>query len=194
MKHWSLLRNMPLRFLKLYKKFLTTCFVVVFESNGPAASSIRLKCSIVSVGGGALLNFAILCRTSIASASFPLLIRNFGDSWKGNTKYRRKKTTRVTQPRTITSYRQPILLETVQHGAPAATEWQDGRVEAHRYLAAVPYAIPEAATTPTGCHMESRNTRNRRFCGRNSREMVASIGILPPRPSDARKYIPQIAE
>lgn len=187
MKLCSLLRNNPFKCLKLPRKFLRTFFVVWELLIGSDVRSISWSCSTVNSGGGALLNFAILCNTSIASASLPLLIRNFGDSWKWNTKYRRKNTVNVMQPSTITSYRQPILLDTVQQGSPASTAWHEGRVGSHRYLAAVPYAIAEATTTPIGCHIDSNETKNLLFWGRNSRAMVASMGMLPPKPREARK-------
>ena len=84
MKDWSLLVKRAFKCLKLLKKSLTTCLVVVAASSGaalsPDSASIAAKCSSVKVGGGALLYFAILCKTSIASASLPRERRNFGDS------------------------------------------------------------------------------------------------------------------
>jgi hypothetical protein len=80
-----------------------------------------------------------------------------------------------------------MLLDTVQHACPAATAWHDGSFGAQRYLAAVPYAIPDATTTPMGCQSERSATRYRRFWGRNSSAIVASIGMFPPRPMEERK-------
>jgi hypothetical protein len=82
-------------------------------------------------------------------------------------------------------YLQPILLETEQQGSPSPV--QAGKVVSQRYLAAVPYAMADATTTPIGCHMLMREIRYRRFGGMNSRAMVASIGMFPPRPMLARK-------
>jgi hypothetical protein len=47
--------------------------------------------------------------------------------------------------------------------------------------------MPEATTTPMGCQSERSETRLRRFCGRNSSAMVASIGMFPPSPMEERK-------
>lgn len=45
-----------------------------------------------------------------------------------------------------------------------------------------PYAMALHTTTPTGWKIESRASRNRRFCGMNSKQMVVSIGMFPPMP------------
>jgi len=42
-------------------------------------------------------------------------------------------------------------------------------VVGHRYLGTVPKVMADATTTPIGCQMESKDKRNRRFCGKNSR-------------------------
>ena len=43
--------------------------------------------------------------------------------------------------------------------------------------------MSEAITTPMGWKVDRAQSRNRRLFGRNSRVMVASMGMLPPTPS-----------
>jgi hypothetical protein len=129
----------------------------------PTACSTLRKSSTTRVGGLQPLNLAILWSTSIASCSRPRPRRNFGDSWNLNSTNRAKKTAKVMAPIIITSYRQPMLLEEVQHASPLATALQAGNFTSHRYLAAVPYAIADATTTPIGCHKLSNDTSARRF-------------------------------
>lgn len=112
--------------------------VICSIGSTPSAMSMARNISMVKVGGGALLNLAILCSTAIASASRPLLRRNLGDSWKRNTKYRRKKMNRVMPPSTIRLYRQPMLLSTVQQASPSFTALHEGKSGPQRYLAVVP--------------------------------------------------------
>lgn len=147
MKSCSLFVNTPFTRLISFKNPVHTFFAVWARVCGPSVatvsplesvSSIMANISSVSSGGGARLNFAILCRTSMASASLPLLSKNLGDSWNVKTKKRRKKMNSVTQPRIMTSYRHPMLLDTVQQGSPSPTALQDGRSTSQRYLAAVP--------------------------------------------------------
>ncbi len=61
--------------------------------------SISAKSSMVSVGANARLNLAILCKTSIASASLPRPRRYLGLSWNVKSKVRAAKTSRATPPR-----------------------------------------------------------------------------------------------
>jgi len=119
MKACNLFLKRPLSLTILSLKLSHALTVLSFHVNGllssialgsiPASISIARKCSTVRVGGACLLNFAILWRTSIASCSLPLDRRNFGDSWKLKTKYRRKKMSRVIPPRMISKYRHPML-------------------------------------------------------------------------------------
>jgi hypothetical protein len=68
------------------KTALFFCARVMFVGDALAATkfgsaaSIAASISSVRVGGGARLNFAMWCRTSIASASLPRLSKNLGDS------------------------------------------------------------------------------------------------------------------
>lgn len=103
---------MPLTRLSSFTKPFHTLFAVSARVCGPASatmaeefescSSIRANISTVNSGGGARLNLAILCKTSMASASLPRESKNLGDSWNVKMKKRRKKMSRVTQPRTMT--------------------------------------------------------------------------------------------
>jgi hypothetical protein len=92
MKSWSLFRNRPLRWRKLPPKLRSAarsaCPVLSGAARAlspPSSASISAKCASVSVGGGARLNAAILCRTSIASCSRPRPSRNLGLSWNVKT-------------------------------------------------------------------------------------------------------------
>lgn len=111
-KHCSLFAKTPFKRLNSLAMSLPTFLVISARVRGPSTltsdalesiSSSAANISSVNCGGGARLNLAILCRTSITSASFPLARRNFGDSWNVKTKKRRKKINKVTQPRTMTS-------------------------------------------------------------------------------------------
>ena len=138
----------------------------------PILASISAKCSIVNSGGAHLLYLAILCKTSMAASSLPRPIRYLGDSWKSKRKNRAMKTSKVIPPRTPQQTLHPKLLLGEQQGSPSATSKQAGRggvVVGHRYLGTVPNVMADATTTPIGCQMESKDKRNRRFCGKNSR-------------------------
>lgn len=53
--------------------------------------------------------------------------------------------------------------------------------------------MSEAITTPMGWKVDRAQSRNRRLFGRNSRVMVASIGMLPPTPSPMQNVRKQSA-
>lgn len=53
--------------------------------------------------------------------------------------------------------------------------------------------MSEATTTPMGWKVDRAQSRNRRLLGRNSRVMVASIGMLPPTPSPMQNVRKQSA-
>lgn len=72
-----------------------------------------------------------------------------------------------------------MLLPLVQQGVSPVL--QAGRPVSHEYLGTRPQAMSEAATTPSGWKVDSQASRMRRFVGRNSRVMVASMGMLPGR-------------
>ena len=74
-----------------------------------------------------LLNLAIWWRTSMALLSWPLWIRNLGDSWKLKTTKRKMKMIRHMTPWAKSKYRHPMLLALVQQGCPAAILLQAGR-------------------------------------------------------------------
>jgi len=77
-----------------------------------------------------------------------------------------------------------MLLPLVQHGT--SPELHEGRVTSHEYLGTRPQAIKDAATTPSGWKVDSQASRMRRFVGRNSSVMVASIGMLPASKAEAK--------
>jgi methylmalonyl-CoA mutase N-terminal domain/subunit len=46
-----------------------------------------------------------------------------------------------------------------------------------------PYAIAQQIVTPMGWKIDRSASMKRLFCGMNSRQMVVSMGILPPMPN-----------
>ena len=112
-------------------------------------------------------------------------LTDFGDSWKLNRRNRAPKMRRVMQPRTMNRYRQPMLDPRVQHGVSPVPH--GGRSVEHEYFGTIPNEMTEATTTPIGWKKDRAASRNRRFVGRNSRVMVASIGMLPPTPKPLRE-------
>jgi hypothetical protein len=122
-----------------------------------------------------------------------------GDSWKLKTANRMRKTKSVTemfeetevrdrpcvrrqigkinslQPKVIIKYRHPILSFFSQQGV--CPELQAGRAVSQEYLGTSPQAIKEETTTPRGWKVDSHASRKRRLLGRNSRVIVASIGL-----------------
>lgn len=122
-----------------------------------------------------------------------------GDSWKLKTANRMRKTKSVTemfeetevrdrpcvrcqigkikslQPKVIIKYRHPILSFFSQQGV--CPELQAGRAVSQEYLGTSPQAIKEETMTPRGWKVDSQASRKRRLLGRNSRVIVASIGL-----------------
>jgi len=77
------------------------------------------------------------------------------------------------------------LLLGEQQGSPSATWKQAGKagvVVGHRYLGTVPNVMAEATTTPMGCQMDKRESRKRRFWGKNSRAKHGTRNISRDRP------------
>lgn len=83
-----------------------------------------------------------------------------------------------------------MLLALVQQASPGA---RDGLLHEGNGLSSLkfgeqeklgmkPYAITLVITTPIGWKIESKASKKRLFCGMNSRQMVVSMGMLPPIP------------
>lgn len=81
-----------------------------------------------------------------------------------------------------------MFCDLLQHVTPAATLRHEGSGLAvvksglHPYCGMNPKAMMLVITTPMGWKSDKRTSRNLLFCGMNSKQIVVSIGILPPSP------------